>query len=81
MITATVREVAARLAELRGAPEPRLEEFTERELTLLGFTDPLWNEFREMNYMSDRPFIVDDTDMRETFGLKASQLDEALASI
>ncbi len=81
MITATVREVATRLAELRGAPEPRLEEFTERELTVLGFTDPLWNEFREMNYMSDRPFIVDDTDMRETFGLKASQLDEALAGI
>jgi nucleoside-diphosphate-sugar epimerase len=81
MITATVREVAARFAELRGAPEPRLEEFTERELTVLGFTDPLWNEFREMGFMSDRPFVVDDTDMRETFGLKASRLDEALAGM
>lgn len=79
IVTATVREVATRLAELRGAPEPRLAEFTERELTLLGFTDPVWNEFREMDYMSDRPFVVDDGDIREAFGLKASSLDEALA--
>lgn len=79
MITATVREVAVRLAELRGAPEPKLEELTERELTLLGFSDPLWNEFREMGHMVDRPFVVDDTDIREVFGLQAAPLDKALA--
>ncbi|WP_198667145.1 NAD-dependent epimerase/dehydratase family protein [Glycomyces dulcitolivorans] len=79
ILTATVREVAARLAELRGASEPRLEQLTEREMTLLGFTDPMWNEFREMSYMSDQPFLVDDGDLREAFGVKASPLDVVVA--
>ncbi|WP_026930412.1 NAD-dependent epimerase/dehydratase family protein [Glycomyces tenuis] len=78
VILATVREVASRLAALRGAPEPRLEQFTERELSLLGHTDPVWSEFREMSYMSDRPFVVDDSAIREAFGLNASALDEVL---
>jgi hypothetical protein len=41
----------------------------------------IWNEFREMAYMADRPFVVDDGDIREAFGLKASSLDEALAGM
>jgi nucleoside-diphosphate-sugar epimerase len=80
-ITATIRQVAERLAELRGAPRPRLEALTERDLTMLGYTDPIWHEFIEMSYMSDRPFTADDTDIREAFGLKASSLDEALAGV
>jgi nucleoside-diphosphate-sugar epimerase len=78
VITATVREAARRFAELSGAPEPRLASLTERDLTLLGFADPTWTEFIEMTYMVDRPFIVDDAAIRETFGLKAATLDEAL---
>jgi nucleoside-diphosphate-sugar epimerase len=81
VITVTVREAAARLAALHGAPEPRLKALTEREISLMGFTDPLWNEFREMAYMVDRPFVVDDADARKAFGLKASTLDEALAGL
>ncbi|RRR96932.1 NAD-dependent epimerase/dehydratase family protein [Glycomyces terrestris] len=79
VLTATVREVATRLAELRGAPEPRLEELTEREAALLAFTDPLWGEFAEMAYMSSRPFIIDDGDFRAAFGIAASPLDTILA--
>ncbi|THV41187.1 hypothetical protein [Glycomyces buryatensis] len=78
VILATVRQLAQRLAELRGAPEPRLEMLTEREITVLGYTNPLWTEFREMGYMSERPFIVDDSDFREAFGLKASSVAAAL---
>lgn len=81
VITVTMRQAADRLAELHGAPRPRLESLTERELTLLGFSAPIWNEFREMAYMADRPFVVDDSDIREAFGLKASSLDEALAGM
>jgi len=80
VITTTVREVAGRYAELHGAPEPRLDQLTERDLSLLGQTAPIWNEFREMSYMGDRPFLVDDTETRETFGLKASPLETALAN-
>jgi nucleoside-diphosphate-sugar epimerase len=81
VITVTLRQAAERLAELKGAPRPRLEALTERDLTLLGLSAPFWNEFREMAYMGDRPFVVDDGDFREAFGLKASSLDEALAGM
>ncbi|MDR3084144.1 MAG: NAD-dependent epimerase/dehydratase family protein [Streptomyces sp.] len=80
VITTTQREAATVLAELHGAPEPRLEPLTERDMTLLSFSDPLWREFVEMSYMSERPFIVDDSAIRDTFGLKPSTLREALAA-
>lgn len=80
VITTTVRHAATDLAALHGAPEPRLEPLTERDLALLSFADPLWREFAEMSYMSERPFIVDDSDIRDTFGLKPSTLRQALAA-
>ncbi|MER5398002.1 NAD-dependent epimerase/dehydratase family protein [Streptomyces sp. NPDC002599] len=80
VITTTLRRAATELAELHGAPEPRLEPLTERDLALLSFTDPLWREFAEMSYMSERPFLVDDSDIRDTFGLKSSTLREALTA-
>ncbi|MEU1478775.1 NAD-dependent epimerase/dehydratase family protein [Streptomyces sp. NPDC005760] len=80
VITTTLRQAATELAELHGAPEPRLEPLTERDVALLSFTDPLWREFAEMSYMTERPFLVDDSDVRDTFGLKPSTLREALAA-
>jgi len=80
VITATLREASTVLAELHGAPEPRLESLTERDLTLMSLSEPLWREFIEMSYMSDRPFLVDDSDIRDTFGLKPSTLREALTA-
>ncbi|MFG2333310.1 hypothetical protein ACGFMM_27310 [Streptomyces sp. NPDC048604] len=80
VITTTLRQAATGLAELHGAPEPRLEPLTERDLALMSFTDPLWREFSEMGSMSERPFLVDDSDIRDTFGLTASTLHEALAA-
>jgi nucleoside-diphosphate-sugar epimerase len=77
-ITASVREVAARLAALAGAPEPRLETMSDRELTLLGLTDPFWTEPWETHHMSHRPFTVDATPMETTFGIAASPLDDVL---
>ncbi|MEU6273253.1 hypothetical protein ABZ871_12725 [Streptomyces populi] len=79
VVTATVRQAATGLAEIHGAPEPRLEQLTERDMALLSFTDPLWREFAEMGYVSERPFLVDDSDIRDTFGLRPSTLREALA--
>ncbi len=80
VITTTLRQAATDFAALHQAPEPRLEPLTERDVALLSFTDPIWREFAEMSYMSERPFIVDDSDIRDTFGLKPSTLREALAA-
>ncbi|MEU9841168.1 NAD-dependent epimerase [Actinomadura sp. NPDC048032] len=77
-ITASVREVAGRLAALAGVPEPRLDTMTDRELTLLSLTDPFWEEMWETQHMSHRPFTADSSAIEETFGVAASPLDDVL---
>ncbi|MFF7944194.1 NAD-dependent epimerase [Nocardia gamkensis] len=80
-ITATVREMAGRFAATAGAPEPRLAVMSDRELTLLGLTDPFYAELFETYHMSHEVFTVDDSAIRDTFGLKASDLDEVFAQV
>lgn len=77
-ITASVREVAGRLAALAGLSEPRLDTMTDRELTLLSLGDPFWDEMWETHHMSHRPFTVDSAPMETTFGVAASPLDDVL---
>jgi nucleoside-diphosphate-sugar epimerase len=77
----SVREMATRLAELAGAPAPRLAEMTDRELTLLGATAPIWDELWETDHMSHRPFVVDASRIEEAFGLTATPLDEVLTAV
>ncbi len=78
VIVHSVREVAARLADLAGVAAPRLAEMSDRELTLLGLTDPFWNEMHETHHMSHRPFVVDSSRIESAFGLTATTLDEVL---
>jgi nucleoside-diphosphate-sugar epimerase len=80
VVVASVRAVATRLAELADAPPPQLAEMTDRELTLLGATAPLWDELWETHYMSHRPFVVDASRIEKTFGLTATPLDEVLTA-
>ncbi|GAA3437558.1 NAD-dependent epimerase/dehydratase family protein [Kutzneria kofuensis] len=81
VIVRSVRQLATRLAELAGAPAPRLAEMTDRELTLLGATAPVWDELWETHYMSHRPFVVDSTRIETTFGLTATPLDDVLDAV
>ncbi|TDC72983.1 NAD-dependent epimerase/dehydratase family protein [Streptomyces hainanensis] len=77
-INASVREVAGRLAELAGAPEPRLATLSDRELATLALTDPLWGEVEETAHLSHRPFTLDASRIEKVFGTKASPLDDVL---
>jgi nucleoside-diphosphate-sugar epimerase len=81
VITHSIREVATRLAELADAPTPRLAEMSDRELTLLGATAPIWDELWETHYMSHRPFTVDSSRIGTTFGVWATPLDEVLTAV
>ncbi|MBA8952018.1 NAD-dependent epimerase [Actinomadura namibiensis] len=74
-----VRELATTLADLAGAPRPRLETMSDRELTLLALSDPFWEELWETSYMSHRPFTVDSTRIEETFGVKPTVPGQVLA--
>ena len=76
---ATVREVATVLAKQAGAPTPRLETLTERDLALLSLTSPIWAEFEETSHMSHQDFLVDSSRIRERFGLTPTPLEEVLA--
>ncbi|WP_433683146.1 NAD-dependent epimerase/dehydratase family protein [Nocardia sp. CA-119907] len=80
-ITTTLREAAERFAAAAAAPSPRLAEMSDRELTLLGLTDPFWVELFETYHMSHRKFTVDDAAIRETFGVTASDLDTVFAEV
>lgn len=80
VVISSVRAMATRLAELAEAPAPRLAEMTDRELTLLGATAPLWDELWETHHMSHRPFVVDASRIESTFGLTATPLDDVLTA-
>jgi len=81
MIRSSMRELAARLAELADAGDPRLEEITEREESLLALTSPLWGELAETRHLSHQPFLVSSARVEETFGLKPTPLDQILSQV
>lgn len=81
MITTTVRAAARRLAALAGAPEPDLAVLSDAELTALAADDPFWAELFETEHMSHREFVADDSALRATFGLAASDLDDVLRAV
>lgn len=79
--TLPVRELAGRLAALAGAPEPRMEELTERDLTLLAFTEPFWAELHEVLTMPGRPFVVDYSETEKVLGVSATPVDDVLGEV
>ncbi|MCV2460529.1 NAD-dependent epimerase [Streptomyces sp. ICN988] len=79
--TLSVRELAGRLAALAGAPEPRMEELTERDLTLLAFTEPFWAELHEVLTKPGRPFVVDYSETEKILGVSATPVDDVLGEV
>jgi nucleoside-diphosphate-sugar epimerase len=77
-ITATMRELATRFATLAGAPRPQLATMTDREITLLGLTDPFWPELFETRFMDTGRFLVDAGETERAFGLATSEVEEVL---
>nr|BFE79770.1 hypothetical protein GCM10020093_023710 [Planobispora longispora] len=81
VVTPSVRELAARLAGLAGAPEPRLEELTERDLALLSLTGPFWAELTEVLETPGRPYVSDFTETEKLLGVTATPVEEVLAGL
>ncbi|SDI52287.1 NAD-dependent epimerase/dehydratase family protein [Nonomuraea jiangxiensis] len=76
--TLSVRELAGRLAELAGAPRPRMEQMTERDLALLALTAPFWAEMHEVLTKPGRPFVVDWSETEKILGVGATPADDVL---
>jgi nucleoside-diphosphate-sugar epimerase len=79
--TLSVRGLAVRLAELAGAPEPRMEKMTERDLTLLAFTEPLWAEMHEVLTKPGHPFVIDYSETEKILGVSATPVDDVLREV
>lgn len=76
---APARELAHRLAELAGAPAPRLGRMSAGELAEAARRDAVMAEVPEMLYLYDRPALLDSTATEAALGVTASPLDTALA--
>lgn len=79
--TLSVRELATRLAALAGAPGPRLDELTERDIALLALTDPFWAELHEVLVKPGHPYVVDYTETEKVLGVPATPVDEVLREV
>ncbi|MEV4630983.1 NAD-dependent epimerase/dehydratase family protein [Micromonospora sp. NPDC049523] len=74
----SIRQVAARLAALAGAPAPRLARMPAPVLWLGGLFDPTVREMREVLYQFQRPFVLDSTAATALFGIAPTPLDDTL---
>src|SRR6266545_853820 len=74
----TMRELADRICRIAGLPAPKLRRMPYWLLWTAGLFSAPIKELREVRYQFQRPFVLDSTLTRETFGLAATPLDEAL---
>ncbi|MBF8188512.1 NAD-dependent epimerase [Nonomuraea sp. K274] len=79
--TLSVRELAQRLAAVAGAPEPRMEQLTDRDLTLLAFTAPFWAELHEVLIKPGQPLVVDYAETEKILGVGATPVDDVLHEV
>ncbi|MFF4397057.1 NAD-dependent epimerase [Streptomyces sp. NPDC001480] len=79
--TLSVRELAGRLADLADAPKPRMEEMTERDLTLLAFTEPFWAEMHEVLTKPGHPFVIDYSETEKILGVSVTPVNDVLGEV
>jgi nucleoside-diphosphate-sugar epimerase len=77
----TLGEAARRYAAIVGAPVPRMRTMSATVLRLGGLFNPTARAFIEMRYQFMRPFVLDSSQTEETFGLKPTELDDALRAM
>jgi nucleoside-diphosphate-sugar epimerase len=76
----TMRELVRRTARVGGFPEPTVRSIPGPVMYASGWFVKFMKEMREMSYQFDRPFILDSSETEAVFGLRATDLDEALAA-
>jgi nucleoside-diphosphate-sugar epimerase len=74
----TIRQLAARFAQVNGAPRARVTSIPYPVMWTAGLFTPLVRELRTTRYQFTRPFVIDTSATTEAFGLTPTPLDEAL---
>ena len=77
----TQRQVVDDLADTAGVPHVPVKSLPGAMVTLLGLFSPAIKELAETSYQRDRPFVVDDSAARVTFGMAPTPWEEILSQI
>ena len=77
----TQREVVDDLADTAGVPYVKVKSLPPGAVKVLGLFTPGIRELAETSYQRDRPFILDDTAARETFGLSPTPWPDILRGV
>ncbi len=74
------REALTRLAELAGAPAPRVSTYPPALIKTLGLFSPMIRELPEVAYQLQRDFVMDSSAAQRELGIAATPADEVLAA-
>ena len=77
----TQRQVVDDLADTAGVPHVPVKSLPAGMVKLLGLFSPAIREMAETSYQRDRPFVMDDSAARVTFGLEPTPWGEILDQI
>ncbi|MFD7640164.1 NAD-dependent epimerase/dehydratase family protein [Kitasatospora sp. NPDC059795] len=75
------RQVIAELCAAADRPAAKVARIPRPVLALLGLANPTIRSARGTAYQFERPFVIDDTATRETFGLAPTPWEEMLAQV
>jgi nucleoside-diphosphate-sugar epimerase len=77
----SVHAMTERFAAVAGVPVPPIREMTPLELHTQAQADPIMAETPEMQYLYQRPMVLDWSDTATTFDLKPTPLDDVLREL
>jgi len=74
----TLRQLTEKVAAIGGYAMPKVRAYPKAAIRAAGLFDRRTRGFVEMSYQWERPFILDSTLTGKTFGLTATDVDEAI---
>ncbi|HEX6194996.1 MAG TPA: NAD-dependent epimerase/dehydratase family protein [Jiangellaceae bacterium] len=76
----TYREMANRVARLSGSPAPKVGSVPQWLLDAVGRFSPMLREIKHVRYQFDQPFVIDSSAFEQSFGVRPTPIDDALAA-
>jgi nucleoside-diphosphate-sugar epimerase len=75
------REAVGDLAAAAGVPAVKVSPVPAALLWAIGLFQPTMRELKETDYQRERPYLLDESAARETFGIAPTPWDELLADM
>jgi nucleoside-diphosphate-sugar epimerase len=77
----TQKELVTELAAVAGIKNPKLSSVTKVMWNLLGLINPLLKALKETAYQFQRPYILDDSAARKSFGMQPTEWKQILKDV